>query len=64
MIIRIPKQWLKHYSRRILREAGIDDETIEADYEAFMYEAGVRLFDEDENDHFYIAELDELEDYY
>jgi len=51
MKLRITKDWIFSFCERLLQEAGVSDEAIENDLESLIYEAGMRGWDEYEDDY-------------
>jgi hypothetical protein len=61
MRFRIPEQWIEDFAVKLLREADVDQNVIDDDFENFIYEAGGRGWDEYEDDDgnsFYWVEFD------
>lgn len=56
MIMKVSKDWLYNYSRRLLEMSGVDDDIIETDLESLVYEAGSQYWVEYE--HIFIIEDD------
>jgi hypothetical protein len=56
MYIRIPKGIIYDFAEKILREANVDAETIDADLDAFIYESFRydEVYTDDDGDEFYI----------
>jgi hypothetical protein len=57
MKFRIPKQFIYEFAEKLLKEAGVEEDMIEADLESFVYEAGERNWEEGE--YYYYIEDDE-----
>lgn len=59
MRFRIPQFWLYDFARRLLMEADVDEEAIDADLKAMVYESGERGWDEDEDDDYFFIDWDD-----
>jgi len=54
---RIPKHWIYEFAEKVLREAGVEQDAIETDLEAFIYEAGEK--DWEEGDYYFYIDVEE-----
>lgn len=57
MFVKINKEWLQNYSRRLLREVDVPENIIDDNLESFMYESGLRELEE--GDYCYYGEVEE-----
>jgi hypothetical protein len=55
MTIKIPKDFIYDFAERLLLQV-IPEKAVEDDLESFVYEAGERNWDEDDEDNFLIEE--------
>ena len=61
MRFRIPQSFIFDFAERLLKEAGVEADTIEADLESFVYEAGERNweeYDDEYSDAYYFIDWD------
>jgi len=59
MRFRVSQEWLYDFAYKLLREADVSSDAIDADLENFVYEAGERGWDEDEEGDFFFIEWEE-----